>query len=99
MKQHPGTTRERRRPMSEPTDLTKHPRPVKFTIDGRPFSTTDPRQPASALLRLAGLDPDGYDLAEIRRGHAEPKRFDDDDIVHIEDGDKFVTIRQRAEVA
>lgn len=85
--------------MPEPTDLTKRPKPVKFTIDGRPFSTTDSKQEASALLRLAGLDPAGYDLAEVRSGHAEPKRFDDSDIVHIKDGDKFVTIRQSAEVA
>jgi hypothetical protein len=85
--------------MPEPTDLTKRPKPVKFTIDGRPFSTTDSKQEAAALLRLAGLDPIGYDLAEIRPGHAEPKRFNDEDIVHIKHGDKFVTIRQSAEVA
>lgn len=85
--------------MPKPTDLTKRPKPVKFTIDGRPFSTNDSKQDPAALLRLAGLDPVGYDLAEIRHGHAEPKRFDDDDIVHIQDGDKFVTIRQSAEVA
>ncbi len=85
--------------MPEPTALNQRPKPVKFTIDGRPFSTSDANRQAAALLRLAGLDPIGYDLAEIRPGHAEPKRFGDEDIVHIKDGDKFVTIRQSAEVA
>ncbi len=85
--------------MPDSTHVTKRPTSVKFTIDGRPFSTTDSKQAASALLRLAGLDPSGYDLAELRPGHAEPKRLADDDIVHIKDGDKFVTIRQSAEVA
>lgn len=77
----------------------EHHRVIKFTIDGRPFTTTDPKQTASALLRLAGLDPACYDLAEIRHGNADPKRYKDEAPVHIEDGDKFVTIRQRAEVA
>lgn len=84
--------------MTEP-DISKRPKTVKFTIDGRPFTTSDTKQPAADLLRLAGLEPNGYDLAEIRPGHAEPKRYEDDDIVHIENGDKFVTIRQSAEVA
>lgn len=85
--------------MPEPTPIDKRSRSVKFTIDGRPFVADDAKQKASALLRLAGLDPTGYDLAEIRPGHAEPKRFADDEVVHIHDGDKFVTIRQSAEVA
>lgn len=85
--------------MSKPTDITKRPKTVKFTIDGRPFSTTDSKQLAAAVLGLAGLDPAGYDLAEVRPGHAEPKRYDDNETVHIKDGDKFVTIRQSAEVA
>jgi hypothetical protein len=85
--------------MSEPTDISERSKPVKFTIDGRPFSTDHPKQRAGALLRLAGLDPEAYDLAEIRPGHPEPKRFEEEDVVQIEDGDKFVTIRESAEVA
>ncbi len=84
--------------MTEPTEL-KRPKTVKFTIDGRPYVSNDDAQPAAALLRLAGLDPSGYDLAEVRPGQAKPKRFEDDVIVHIKDGAKFISIRQRAEVA
>jgi len=73
-------------------------REIHFTIDGRPFAVDRVEQTASALLLLAGLDAADYDLAEIRRGH-QPKRYEDDDRVHVENGGAFVTIRQRAEVA
>lgn len=82
--------------MAEPTEIR---RPKTFTIDGRPYVTDEEKQPARDLLRLAGLDPSGYDLAEIRGGNAKPKRFEDDEVVHIKDGAKFISIRQRAEVA
>ncbi len=84
--------------MSEPTPI-RRPKTVNFSIDGRSFSTDDAHQTASALLTLAGLDPSGYDLGEIRPGNPEPKRFKDDQPVHIQDGDRFVSIRERAEVA
>lgn len=83
--------------MNEPVEL-KRPKTVKFTIDGRPYTTQDDRQPAADLLRLAGLDPAGYDLAEVRPG-GKPHEFRDDQTVHIRDGAKFVSVRQRAEVA
>lgn len=76
----------------------KKPKGVRFTIDGRPFTLTEDKQEASALLRLAGLDPAGYDLAEIRPG-GKQQRYEDDTRINIKDGDKFVTIRQSAEVA
>lgn len=76
-----------------------HARPTNFTIDGRHFKVTDSTQTAAALLRLAGLDPSSYDLAEVRHGHGEPKRYDDADPIHIKNGDKFVTVRQCAQVA
>lgn len=84
--------------MSEPTQVRK-PKAVNFTIDGRPFTIDDPHQTALALLTLAGLDPTGYDLGEMRPGNPEPKRFKDDQPVYVKDGDKFVSIRERAEVA
>jgi len=41
-------------------------RPIEFTIDGRSYTTTDHRQTAAALLRLAGLDPSRFDLGELK---------------------------------
>lgn len=68
---------------------------VRFTIDGEPFSTYDNDQTAAALLRLAGVDPAGYDLARI--GDAEP--FAPDAIVTIQTGDEFVTAKRVGGVA
>jgi hypothetical protein len=82
----------------EPTPI-RRPKTVTFTIDGRTFTTEDPHQSAAALLKLAGLDPAGYDLGELRPGNPEPKRFKDDQPVHVQDGDKFLSIRDSAEVA
>ncbi len=84
--------------MSEPTPLKK-PKVVRFTIDGRSFTTDEPHQTASALLGMAGLDPAGYDLGELRPGNPEPKRYKDEQPVNVQEGDRFVSIRERAEVA
>ena len=84
--------------MAEPTDI-RRPMTISFTIDGRPYVTAENKQRASELLRLAGLDPSGYDLAELHGNNPKPRRFADDEVVHIKDGAKFISIRQRAEVA
>ena len=74
-------------------------RALPFTIDGQPFTTDDISQKASALLRLAGLDPDNYDLGELQgKDRPQTKRYDDNDIVNIEKDARFVSIRQKGEV-
>lgn len=74
-------------------------REIPFTIDGKPYKTDDPNQRASALLRLAGLDPALFDLGELE-GKERPhtKKFDDNEIVHIHKDARFVSIRQSAPV-
>lgn len=84
--------------MADPTQ-PKPNKKIRFTIDGRPYATDDARQRAADLLRLAGLDPAGYDLAELQPGAHKPHEFTDDEQVDIRDHAKFVSIRQRAEVA
>ena len=75
-------------------------RSIPFTIDGQPFTTDDLSQKASDLLLLAGLNPDLYDLGEIRgKDRPETKRFDDLEIVEIQKDARFVSIRQTADVA
>ena len=73
--------------------------PVEFTIDGQPYHTTDRRQQAAAVLRLAGLDANLFDLGQLRGQRPEPVRYADDEIVVIQPGARFVSIRQRADVA
>lgn len=72
--------------------------PVTFTIDGKSFTLDEPKQTAGALLLLDGLDPANYYLAEIRPGGAEPKRLRPDEVVHIKDGEEFVSVRISAPV-
>jgi hypothetical protein len=72
---------------------------VHFTIDGRPFSTDHPEHTAGALLKLAGLDPEGYDLGEIVPGRREPTVFEEGHRVHVHEGEEFVSIREQATVA
>jgi hypothetical protein len=74
-------------------------RPIEFSIDGRPYKTTDHKQPAADLLRLGGLDPARFDLGELKGHHPEPVRYTDDTIVEIHNDARFVGIRQRADVA
>jgi hypothetical protein len=74
-------------------------RPIEFTIDGRPYSTTDHRQLAADLLRLAGLDPSRFDLGELKGNRPDPVRYTDDTIVEIHNKTRFVSIRHRADVA
>lgn len=71
---------------------------VRFTVDGEPHSSFDDDQEAAAILRLAGVDPKGYDLARIiPAGGSET--FGDTDVVKIIDGDEFVTAKHVGGVA
>lgn len=86
--------------MTGPSNIDKFRRRVPFTIDGQPFSTDDLSQRASALLRLAGLDPAIFDLGELKgKDRPQTRRFKDDEIVSIEKDARFVSIRQKAPVA
>lgn len=76
----------------------KNPKVVHFKVDGQPHSTTDHHQPAGAVLQSVGVDPGTHDLAEVKP-NGQPHTFRDDQIVHIKDGDEFLTVRQQAPVA
>jgi hypothetical protein len=74
-------------------------KPVYFVIDGRPFHTTELRQAAAAILRMADLDPSLFDLGELEGYRPEPVRYAAGDIVEISQGARFVSIRRRADIA
>lgn len=71
---------------------------LHFTIDGESHSSYDDDQAAAALLRLAGVDPAGYDLARILPAGGT-ETFRDEQIVKIKDGDEFVTAKHVGGVA
>ena len=86
--------------MTESSNVDSPRRRIPFTIDGQPYTTDDISQRASALLRLAGLDPAIFDLGElVGKERPETKRFADDEIVSIVKDARFVSIRQSAQVA
>ena len=51
--------------MTKSSNIESIRRRIPFTIDGQPYTTNDLSQRASALLRLAGLDPAIFDLGEL----------------------------------
>ena len=71
---------------------------LTISIDGVKYPTRDDDQEAASLLRLAGVDPAQYDLAQIRR-NGETKVYRDEKVLDLRDGDVFVTVRQSAPVA
>jgi hypothetical protein len=71
---------------------------LHFTIDGEPHTSYDNDQTAAALLRLARVDPAGYDLARILPAGGT-EAFRDEQIVKIENGDEFVTAKHVGGVA
>ena len=86
--------------MTESSNVEQFRRRIPFTIDGQPFTTDDLSQPASALLRLAGLNPATFDLGELEgKERPQTKRFDDNEIVSIVKDARFISIRQSAPVA
>lgn len=80
-------------------NVTELHHPIEFTIDGRREQTRVRKQRAADLLRLAGLDPARYDLGRLHGHDPKPARFADDAVVVIHQGDRFVSIRERADVA
>ena len=85
---------------NKPTNVEPIRRRIPFTIDGQPYTTDDLSQRASALLKIAGLDPATFDLGElVGKDHPETKRFIDDEVVKIVKDARFVSIRQSAPVA
>ena len=86
--------------MADTPEIQEPGRQIPFTVDGQPYTTSDPSQTAAAILRLAGLDPAIFDLGELE-GKERPttKRYDDDQTVIIRKDARFVSIRHSADVA
>lgn len=85
---------------NKPSNVEPIRRRIPFTIDGQPYATDDLSQRASALLKLAGLDPATFDLGElVGKDRPETRRFADDEVVNIVKDARFISIRQSAPVA
>lgn len=80
------------------TASRKKGRNMTITIDSKQYEVQDDDWEARALLLLAGLDPVEYDLAQIKP-NGTLKRFKDRQIVKVEDGDEFESVKQDGPVA
>lgn len=74
-------------------------KPVHFVIDGQPFDTTELRQTANAVLRMADLDPTVFDLGELSSDRRVAETFAADEIVEIRQGAQFVSIPRDTDTA
>lgn len=71
---------------------------IKITIDGMTHTTRDDDQEAASLLRLAGRDPELYNLGRLVPG-GEQKEVKDGKVINLKDGDAFISIKQREKIS
>ena len=71
---------------------------IPFTIDGQPYEVSDPKQTAGALLRLADLNPETFDLARVSKEGQSEDPFKDDDVVIVHKDERFTALRESAPV-
>jgi len=67
---------------------------IHITIDGGSYTTRDDDQEAASLLRLAGRDPQRYNLARLVPG-GDPKVVKDGKVIDLKDGDAFLAVKER----
>ena len=72
---------------------------IPFTIDGTRYETSDLSQRAVDLLLLVGLDPEVFDLVQLRGKDNQRERYGDYDRVEITKNARFVSLRQNAPVS
>ncbi len=80
-------------------DQAKASHTVHFTLDGRPLTSPTAHEEAGEILRSGGLDPAGYDLARLNAAGKSERPYGDDHRVHVREGDRFLSVRQSAQVA
>ncbi len=76
------------------TDVHKK---FRISIDGKEYTTRDDDQEAASMLRLAGRDPQQYDLARLNPG-GDPKVFKDGKVLDLREGDAFISVKQRTKI-
>ncbi len=64
---------------------------LKITIDGERYTTHDDDQEGAALVRLAGKDPERFDIAKVK-ANGELRVYRDGTVIDLADGNKFITV-------
>lgn len=64
--------------------------PLQISIDSKTYPIRDKDQEAAALLRMAGREPQAWDLFLVKHNGVEEK-IADAQIVNLKDGEQFVS--------
>lgn len=81
---------------AQPTPI--HGEKIHITIDGRLFTLDHHEYTAAQLLDQAGLPASGYDLTRVGE-HGKVETFSGNEVVHVKDGDVFVSVNRQGTVA
>lgn len=67
-------------------------RPIPYTVDGQPFTTTDPTLTPRQIMERAGVDPDANYLVEVKGRHQTSYRDRPDEEIRVQKDDTFITV-------
>lgn len=67
-------------------------RPITFTVDGEPVTTSKERLTANQILRLAGIDPTANYLVEVRRREQVSYQGRGDEEIRVHEHEVFVSV-------
>ena len=64
----------------------------QYTVDDEPQTTTEHTLTARQILQAAGIDPDTHYLVEIEGQHKKSYQHKPDELIHIHQHMKFVSV-------
>lgn len=77
----------------EAADATDQPgRPITFTVDGEPVTTTAERLTANQILQLARIDPAANYLVQVRGRDQVSYQGRGDEEIHLHEHEVFVSV-------
>jgi hypothetical protein len=76
---------------AEPAAAEKHPRVIKFTVDGEPVETTERELTPAQIMQLAGVEPQTHYLKEIRGQRQISYKDTPNEPIRIRKNQRFIT--------
>lgn len=68
------------------------PRPITFTVDGEPVTTTEEYLTPNQILGLAGIDPAANYLVKVDGRHQESYQGRGDEQIRVHEHEVFVSV-------
>jgi hypothetical protein len=76
----------------EVTEQDRSARPITFTVDGEPVTTTERHLTPNQILELAGLDPASHYLVEIKDRHQTSYQGRGGEPMRVHNHEVFVSV-------